>query len=80
MAKRKICGYELEIDDQSLSRYSANLDIYIDGAMAFAYPNVRLPVRAELALMEAIVRDLSGLIEAKKKTVSKLNARKESKS
>jgi len=76
MAKRKTGGYEIEIDDdRTAERYSATLELYVGGMMAFAYPQVRLPVRDELVLLEAVARDLGRLIDKKRSAIERLDTR-----
>ncbi len=77
MAQKTIGGYLLLLDEEEIEcKYSASLSLCVGGMMAFAYPDVRIPLRDELKLLESIERDLQRLIEAKRKAVEKLDSRR----
>ena len=69
MAKQKLGGYLIEIGDEKFEYHSVELNIYINGMMAFAYDEIELSKEDEIDLLQETVDDLSELIEQKKQAL-----------
>ena len=66
MATQNTGGYDLDLSTELEEMFSARLEIYIDGMMAFAYDRYTITNEQEIAVLESVVDDLNVLIEKKR--------------